>query len=132
MAGGVKVWPWIGRGGKGMAYTCQVCGREYKTRGGLSRHVERAHPSKESGSKVRAAGAEDESQGRVKTAPLFAGLEQDAARLEEACQALGVALGDVMSYRLYDDRVVIIEGPVGYKRVYEVKGTQSQCLGAGR
>lgn len=44
--------------------------------------------------------------------------EAYADALFEACEGLGVHPYDVVSYRVYEDRVVIIEGPVGYKRVW--------------
>jgi hypothetical protein len=41
-----------------------------------------------------------------------------------ALRALGISRGDVMSYSVRGDRVVIIEGPVGYKRVWEAPGAK--------
>ena len=35
---------------------------------------------------------------------------------------LGIDWEDVMSYQVHDDRIVIVEGPVGYKRVYAFPG----------
>ena len=36
----------------------------------------------------------------------------------KACKALAIKPADVMAYRVYPDKVVIIEGPVGWKRVW--------------
>jgi hypothetical protein len=44
--------------------------------------------------------------------------------LDRALKALGIEPENVLSYAVHDDRVVIIEGPVGYKRVYEFPGAR--------
>jgi hypothetical protein len=77
---------------------CEFCGREYKSRSGLRRHVKAKH----TGAEPTAS-----SWGPAKDAPLAMALE-----------ALGVREEDVMSYKVYADKVVVIEGPVGYKRVW--------------
>ena len=42
--------------------------------------------------------------------------------IERALVDLGIEWEDVMSYQVHDDRIVIVEGPVGYKRVYAFPG----------
>jgi hypothetical protein len=39
--------------------------------------------------------------------------------LEEALEALGIAPKNVLAFKVYDDRVVIIEGPGGKKRIWQ-------------
>jgi len=43
--------------------------------------------------------------------------------IERALVDLGIDWEDVMSYQVHDDRIVILEGPVGYKRVYAFPGS---------
>lgn len=98
-----------------MVYRCRICGRQYRSTGWLSRHVRREH-----------GGPSPETWAASSQAPsLFRDLEGRTGGLEEACQALGIAMEDVMSHRVYSDKVVLIEGPVGYKRVYGLQG----CVG---
>lgn len=78
-------------------YKCEFCGREYKTRSGLRRHVKAKHPP---------------------DLPLPLLNTPGADWLERACQELGIKVSDILAYKVYHDRVVIIEGPVGYKRVW--------------
>jgi len=42
--------------------------------------------------------------------------------VERALAELGIEWEDVMAFGVHSDRVVIIEGPVGYKRVYALPG----------
>jgi len=53
-------------------------------------------------------------------------LPKGAARkvLDRALKALCIEAGNVLSYAVHDDRVVVIEGPVGYKRVYKFPGAR--------
>ena len=44
------------------------------------------------------------------------------APVERALVDLGIGWDDVMSYQVHDHRIVIVEGPVGYKRVYAFPG----------
>lgn len=39
--------------------------------------------------------------------------------LKEALEALGIAPQNVLAFKIYDDRVVIIEGPGGKKRLWQ-------------
>ena len=38
--------------------------------------------------------------------------------MERALVDLGIDWEDVMSYQVHDDRIVIVEGPVGFKRTW--------------
>jgi len=38
--------------------------------------------------------------------------------VEQALADLGIEWKDVMAFRVHSDRVVIIEGPVGFKRTW--------------
>ena len=42
--------------------------------------------------------------------------------IERALVDLGIGWEDVMSYQVHDDRIVIVEGPVGFKRTYMFPG----------
>jgi hypothetical protein len=44
--------------------------------------------------------------------------------VDRALKALGIEPENVLSYAVHDDRVVVIEGPVGYKRVYKFPGAR--------
>jgi len=44
--------------------------------------------------------------------------------LDRALSVLKIERDDVMSYRIGNDRVVVIQGPVGYKRTYVFPGAQ--------
>ena len=44
--------------------------------------------------------------------------------MERALADLGIEWKDVMAFRVHGDRVVIIEGPVGYKRTYMLTGEE--------
>jgi hypothetical protein len=79
-------------------YVCDFCGRKYRSRAWLDRHVELKH------------GAEARTPSEA--------AEESVPHLVEACHALGIDAKDVLSSRVYGDRVVVIEGPVGYKRVW--------------
>lgn len=80
-------------------YVCEVCGRKYRSRAWLDRHVELKH-------------------GAEASAPSEVAEEESVPLLAQACHALGIEDRHILSLRVYGDRVVIIEGPVGYKRVW--------------
>ena len=44
--------------------------------------------------------------------------------VERALVHLGIEWRNVMAFRVHSDRVVITEGPVGYKRTYMFPGSQ--------
>jgi hypothetical protein len=79
-------------------YVCDICGRKYRSRAWLERHVELKH----------GAGASAPSEQA----------EDSASLLARACRGLRIDAKDILSSQVYTDRVVIIEGPVGYKRVW--------------
>jgi hypothetical protein len=79
-------------------YVCNVCGRKYRSRAWLERHMELKHGP---GASALSETAEDR-----------------ASLLARACRGLRIDAKDILSSRVYSDRVVIIEGPVGYKRVW--------------
>jgi hypothetical protein len=67
------------------------------------------------------AGAQDGRAGAsFDTLPTSA--TQDAAVVERALVELGIEWEDVMAFGVHSDRVVIIEGPVGYKRTWWLPG----------
>jgi len=39
--------------------------------------------------------------------------------LKQALKALGIAPQNILSFKIYDERVVIIEGPGGKKRIWQ-------------
>lgn len=85
-----------------MAYRCprSGCGREFGSARALAIHMAKTHKQRRSQSKTpkRVSG------------PL---------ELKQALKALGIAPQNVLSFQTYDDRVVIIEGPGGKKRVWQ-------------
>ncbi len=88
---------------------CEVCGKAFKTRSGLRRHVKSVHGDKAPGEVGPTVGGQSPS---VKEAA-------EGAVLREACKALGIKSKDVMAWKVYEDKVVIIEGPTGWKRVWK-------------
>ena len=73
-----------------MSYQCPECGKPYKSRSGLRKHIKKEHPMEQAGDEM----------------------------LKRAMKDLGIDWEDVMSHQVYDDRIVIVEGPVGYKRTW--------------
>jgi hypothetical protein len=104
-------------------YECSECGKGYQSRSGLRRHVKREH-----GSGAEAVPVEMEPV----PVEIVAGLgedeeepglgEADEMALAAALEDLGIDADSVMAWTVYPDRVVIIEGPVGYKRVWRREG----------
>ncbi len=129
-------------------FVCEVCGKEYKSRSGLRRHVKSKHPSTglrtdrvavpmietagaAEGGKARGVPASERSEDRpVSDRPacnagrrprppyLPEGVADEEAKT--ACKELGIREADVMAYKVYHEplKVVLIEGPVGWKRVW--------------
>ena len=90
---------------------CEVCGKAFKTRSGLRRHVKSVHGDKAPG-----------EVGPTVAVPIEETLVPDdlvSKPMREACKALGIKVKDVMAFKVYDDKVVIIEGPTGWKRVWK-------------
>jgi hypothetical protein len=73
-----------------MNYQCPWCRRPYQSKSGLRRHIKKEHPIQQAGDEM----------------------------LKRAMRDLGIEGKDVLSYKVYRDKVVIIEGPVGAKRVW--------------
>ena len=100
-------------------YECQVCGRKYKSQHWLRRHMEANHEVSDEqaqggASPVVAEPSEPETAKRPRGRPE----EDDEGYLDMACRALQIEGEEVLSFRVYPDRVVIIEGPTGLKRVW--------------
>jgi hypothetical protein len=91
-------------------YVCELCGRKYQRKTWLDRHRELKHGTEADGKAARDVGDTQEAEaGDV------------ASLLTRACAALKIEAGDIMSSRVYGDRVVIVEGPVGYKRIWSIE-----------
>ena len=114
-------------------FVCEVCQKEYKSRSGLRRHVKSKHPS--TGLRTgrvavpmveKAVSPEDfglvEVSAEVIEGLAAAGSQEDMDALLVACKELEVEPKDVMAFKVYHDhvplKVVLIEGPVGHKRVW--------------
>ncbi|GEM_PF-2158445 len=85
-----------------MGYRCprSGCGREFGSARALAIHMAKTHGERKSHSKTaRGVGGPPE--------------------LKPALKALGVAPQDVLAFKIYDDRVVVIEGPGGKKRTWQ-------------
>jgi len=91
---------------------CEECGKEYKTRSGLRRHVKSVHAG---GAPAAEVATKDEAGPTVEERIVSEGY---AETLVDACEDLGIHPDNIMSYKVYDDKVVIIEGPTGWKRVW--------------
>jgi hypothetical protein len=107
---------------------CEVCGRVYQSRSGLRRHMKAEHGGR-SFDTAPAAPTQDAAGGQpAQDAASFdtaaARPTQDAAQddsgsvVERALAELGIEWKNVMAFGVHSDRVVIIEGPVGYKRTW--------------
>jgi len=100
-------------------YRCGECGKVYKSKGWLRRHQKQVHakdglvslPLDSAGGRQ---GAEVSALGPVEA------LEPKV--LERALVDLGIEPDNVMAHQVYPDRVVIIEGPAGFKRVWMMPG----------
>lgn len=105
---------------------CEVCGKGYKSRSGLRRHVKSVHGEIEAAGEVGPSAAErsrPEDYGLVQVSAevirdLAGGSEENKEAFFAACKALGIKAKDVMAFKVYDDKVVMIEGPTGWKRVW--------------
>jgi hypothetical protein len=99
-------------------FECPECGRSYARKDSLVRHQKKEH-----GSASLVQQSLDVGEARVDVeAP--AGAEEEKAEgfspgvLKRALADLGIDAEDVMAHRVYPDRVVIIQGPAGFKRVW--------------
>jgi hypothetical protein len=107
-------------------YECQVCGKKYRSAQWLSRHVDAKHGTAiaaEVEGPLVAAQAQD-VRGEHRQRDLEASsppTAQQGELLALACQDLGIEVAKVLSYHIYDERVVLIEGPAGRKRAWPRK-----------
>lgn len=126
-------------------YVCRFCDKVYQSRSGMRRHLKAKHSEEglpaipvavemagdaegsEAGRVPASKRSEDRPAsdrpacrppGKVDVDWLPGGVFDKEAK--GACKALGISEGDVMAYRVYREpfKVVIIEGPVGQKRVW--------------
>jgi hypothetical protein len=97
-------------------YVCEICGRKYQSRAWLDRHMELKHETGATGDGPRDARITQEAEAGDDVPGA-----DDAALLARACVALGIENEDILSSRVYGDRVVIVEGPVGYKRIWGIE-----------
>jgi hypothetical protein len=97
-------------------YVCEVCGREYQTKSWLDRHMELKHGTRAEEERPRDTGDTQEPETREAVSSIDV-----ASLLTRACEALGIDKDDVLSSRVYGDRVVVVEGPVGYKRMWSIE-----------
>jgi hypothetical protein len=99
-------------------YVCEICGRKYRSRAWLDRHMELKHGTEATErSAVVTEGLRDARVTQEAEAEDAGSRADDASLLAQACEALSIENKNVLSSRVYGDRVVIVEGPVGYKRV---------------
>jgi len=118
-------------------HRCPDCGKWYKSRSGLRRHRKRVHGGGAPALPVEmepvpveivAGLGEDEEEPALGEGDNFVGpsrselaearVEGDEMAFHAALEGLGIDADSVMASTVYPDRVVIIEGPVGQKRVW--------------
>ena len=103
---------------------CEVCGKGYKSKSGLRRHVKAKHGADGAGDGAAGEVATEEEAGPSAAEPME-GLpdvlgevaEMEERELRRVCELFDIKVQDVMAFKVYDDKVVIIEGPTGWKRV---------------
>jgi hypothetical protein len=106
-----------------MAYRCSVCGKEYQSRSGLRRHVKAKHrvavPALPVQEALEAPAGSEAAEAGEGPAELRAPV-QLTPELVLALDGLDIDVDDVLAYKVYHEplKVVIIEGPVGFKRVW--------------
>jgi len=110
---------------------CTICGKPYKSRSGLKAHA-KTHAQRDPLTPAAFEPALGEGDNYVGpsasddlTLPqLTAGFDpthnkyRDAKLIDDACAALGIDAANILSFKVYDDQVVIIEGPTGFKRTW--------------
>ena len=113
-----------------MSHKCPECPKRFKSKSGRRRHIKAQHPSEQPAlyPTDEAAPQEQPVTDDQDAAPPeldFADVQlphgdgkDDAAALKAALKALAIKRANVMAYRVYPDKVVLIEGPVGWKRVW--------------
>ena len=93
---------------------CPLCPKTFKSRSGLRRHSNREHPVDKMTAPPHKEPVADVQDAHP--ASLAEHMANDNP-LRDAMKALGITRANVMAYKVYPDKVVIIEGPVGWKRV---------------
>jgi len=104
----------------GGRFVCEVCGKGYGSRRSLKRHMGKAHaeaPEVEASAQVEAPSVAEVAENVIAFSPKM---------LERALGDLGIERDAVMAHKVYPDRVVVIEGPTGYKRVWQRPGRRGQ------
>jgi hypothetical protein len=86
-------------------YLCDLCGKQYKSRSGLRDHRK---------SHAQAPQALQRPMD-LQAPPQPSKPPEEAGLLLEACADLGVDPEQIISWRVYDQTVVMIVGPVGFK-----------------
>jgi hypothetical protein len=89
-------------------YLCDLCGKEYKSRRGLRDH-RKSHAQAPQAPQVPMD---------LEAPPKPRKPHEEADLLRDACDALGVDPEQVISWRVYDQTVVMIVGPVGFKYIW--------------
>ena len=111
-----------------MSYKCLHCTKRFKSKSGLRRHKIAQHPFDPPIADVAApheepvADVQDADDLMAERDVITASLAQHMAKgdpVRAAMKALGITRENVMAYKVYPDKVVIIEGPVGWKRTWE-------------
>jgi hypothetical protein len=91
-----------------VTYLCDLCGKEYKSRSGLRDHRKRHGQAPQA----------PQIPMDLKAPAKPRGPREEAGLLLEACTDLGVDQERVISWRVYDQTVVMIVGPVGFKYIW--------------
>ena len=112
-----------------MSYKCLHCTKTFKSKSGLRRHIKSSHAMQHALHDEAAPHEEpvtDDQDARDLMAKRDAvqharSKSDDDDAMIKACKALAIEPDNVMDYKVYPEKVVIIEGPVGWKRVWPRK-----------
>ena len=103
---------------------CPHCSKTYKSKSGLRRHINSIHPNTDEAVPQEEPVTDDQDADDLTAERdvIATDLQDvDDKVLKAALKALAIKPDDVISYRVYPDKVVLIEGPVGWKRVWPRK-----------